>query len=728
MLREEDGAVALVRVYCGLGAAESAARPASAGSVLVAAVVDDAGRLLDVCQIGDDPAGYARLGALLAERPGGMSGAAIATDSDDHMVVSLLCEAGRLIAVADDDSVDDFAERFTDDESLEEMNAAPAQRRAIGMARALQAGALSAVALPAPRNLAGYQPVLAAHAALVNGRHAAAVALREVLRGLYPAALHAYPDPADPVALAVLEALPEPGLLGADGSNARDAASAADDVVKELVAAGIADRTIVTEAVTALRLAIAETHRRSPVTKALASASAETVRQAIAAVRAYDAGSDTLVAMLSARVTPTRPATTRRPVRHSTDTPTSAPPGAGGRGAHSRETSPSPARRNRAQPAAASRIPTDPQPLTPRRGASPGQPAAIDSPSAAPPPPPGITPIGPTSPERAVPPAEAGEPFRATLTTAAIKSARAERQRSQQAGVAQPEERSESAPAGDFTATDYSIPVPAPRPEIDSAPPGSRAKWPLASPSDDLASGADRQGSASSFAGPAAEPSTDEGRITPPWLADDLPPEPPMLRLVEPSLDGELSEQRSRHDRHADTPSLRLVDPDIADRPELAPRGRGAPGRVPSPISDEDDGDLLIFAAARSAWFTGDPEESDVTWGSQADSGWEAAEQAAQPAVGESTRAGLPRRVPKANLVPGSPLREDQPLRIVRDAARIAANTTGYFRGWRRGQEIGGYAVGGRPGRESAGGWDFSRDHDHDHDEQTEYEYRSARY
>ena len=30
--------------------------------------------------------------------------------------------------------------------------------------------------------------------------------------------------------------------------------------------------------------------------------------------------------------------------------------------------------------------------------------------------------------------------------------------------------------------------------------------------------------------------------------------------------------------------------------------------------------------------------------------------------------------------------------------------------GWRRGQEIGGYAVGGRPGRESAGGWDFTRD------------------
>ena len=47
---------------------------------------------------------------------------------------------------------------------------------------------------------------------------------------------------------------------------------------------------------------------------------------------------------------------------------------------------------------------------------------------------------------------------------------------------------------------------------------------------------------------------------------------------------------------------------------------------------------------------------------------------------------------------------------------------TGYFQGWRRGQQIGGYAVGGRPGRESAQGWDFSRDPgDHEYDEESPY-------
>jgi hypothetical protein len=77
------------------------------------------------------------------------------------------------------------------------------------------------------------------------------------------------------------------------------------------------------------------------------------------------------------------------------------------------------------------------------------------------------------------------------------------------------------------------------------------------------------------------------------------------------------------------------------------------------------------------------------------------------------TEVGLPRRVPKANLVPGSalpPMSDTGSHRPVRDPAAMAAHTTGYFRGSRRGEEVRGYAVGGRPGRESGDGWDFSRD------------------
>jgi hypothetical protein len=57
----------------------------------------------------------------------------------------------------------------------------------------------------------------------------------------------------------------------------------------------------------------------------------------------------------------------------------------------------------------------------------------------------------------------------------------------------------------------------------------------------------------------------------------------------------------------------------------------------------------------------------------------------------------------------------------------MAQHTTGYFRGSRRGEEVRGFAVGGRPGREAAAGWDFSRDGwETEQDTDRGYEYRSA--
>ena len=319
-----------------------------------------------------------------------------------------------------------------------------------------------------------------------------------------------------------------------------------------------------------------------------------------------------------------------------------------------------------------------------------------------------------------MPPAETGQPFRPTITNAAMSSARAERQRT--VIPPRPNTRTQGAPAPTspgFGAADYSsIQMPAPRPAQDqhrpAAEPGSRANWPLVNSSDDRALQPPADSAPSPSAGsPLGRPAQPDGRVRPPWQADDLPKEPPSLRLVEPQLGPGRPDDIPEP---AEAPPLRLVDRDLPER-----NGRG--GRPPRrntltaldrssspPVEAEGDGDLLIFAAARSAWFTGQGEESDREWATQADTGWRAAEKAAQPAVAAETSAGLPKRVPQANLVPGSPLREERPLRIVRDAASIAAHTTGYFRGWRRGQEIGGYAIGGRPGRESAGGWDFTRD------------------
>ncbi|GID55257.1 transposase [Actinoplanes couchii] len=812
--------MALVRVYCGLASADDSARSASAAPLTVA-VVDDAGRLLGVHEISDDPSGYAQLGTLLVERTTGFSDAAVAADSDDHVVTSLLTAAGRPLVVVDDDAADDYAERFSDDDSPEEISAPAAARRAVGLARALQAGAIAAVTLPAPRELVSYKPVLAAHVAMLVGRNAAAVALREVLRELYPAALRAFPDPAHPTALAVLDAMPEPGRLS--GS-----APAAREIATELVRAGSGSESELTAAITALQVAVSESPRRGGVNKSLSPAAAEAVRKSIAAVRACDSACSALVGTLAARATPPAtggPNVGRRSARRGTETPTLQPVPSSGTGDAARF-----GRRNRPEPVSTGTGPVTPQPLTTMPTAPdplmapPVAPAAangmpgratgpLNRPVSVPPPPPGMTPItpgtrpaapgrNPATPTSVPPgpgssPADAGEPFRPTLTNAELNRARAERRT-----VIPPRPATSPrspAPAGSG-ATDFSLPMQSARTPQESPEPGSRANWPLlnsekdeaarpdlpsrselpsrptapplnprsstslpsrsasassrssaapssglpsrssASPSSGLpsrssaspSSGLPSRSSASPSSGlPSRSSSTPslptrssrqspaasvsgapaEGRVKPPW--QDMPQEPSPLDVgKEPAR--RLVDQARGNGGRARLPGL-----DQLGGGTPPPARRDDPSRItaldrssaPPVPSDGNDGDLLIFAAARSAWFTGGaPDSTDVNWSNPNDDAWRAAQKAATPAVAAETNAGLPKRVPQANLVPGSSRTEERPVRIVRDAASIAAHTTGYFRGWRRGQEIGGFAMGGRPGREAAGGWDFSRD------------------
>jgi hypothetical protein len=88
---------------------------------------------------------------------------------------------------------------------------------------------------------------------------------------------------------------------------------------------------------------------------------------------------------------------------------------------------------------------------------------------------------------------------------------------------------------------------------------------------------------------------------------------------------------------------------------------------VPPPGQEQR---LPIFDSLESDWFrrsgtsmTGPqralgssaPQPADQgSWTSPGDEGWRAAQVVASPAAGETTQAGLPRRVPRANLVPGS--------------------------------------------------------------------------
>jgi hypothetical protein len=74
---------------------------------------------------------------------------------------------------------------------------------------------------------------------------------------------------------------------------------------------------------------------------------------------------------------------------------------------------------------------------------------------------------------------------------------------------------------------------------------------------------------------------------------------------------------------------------------------------TPSPQAEKEF--LPVFASVESSWFTKpEPDHRDPAWSSPADSGWQAAGVISEPAQGGTTSSGLPRRTPKANLVPGS--------------------------------------------------------------------------
>jgi signal transduction histidine kinase len=96
--------------------------------------------------------------------------------------------------------------------------------------------------------------------------------------------------------------------------------------------------------------------------------------------------------------------------------------------------------------------------------------------------------------------------------------------------------------------------------------------------------------------------------------------------------------------------------------------GEQADGQVTVPSAGPQR--LPIFDSLESDWFrrsgttmtgpqralssTAPPSASQEGWTSPADEGWRAAQVVASPAAGDTTQAGLPRRVPRANLVPGS--------------------------------------------------------------------------
>ncbi|MFC4014959.1 nitrate- and nitrite sensing domain-containing protein [Nonomuraea purpurea] len=124
----------------------------------------------------------------------------------------------------------------------------------------------------------------------------------------------------------------------------------------------------------------------------------------------------------------------------------------------------------------------------------------------------------------------------------------------------------------------------------------------------------------------------------------------------------------------------------ITDPPPLdLPRG-AAPAVNGHAVAAAADDYLPIFAAVESAWFSRNRTEAD--WGSpQTDAGWSAAEAAAKPANDGSTPSGLPKRVPKANLIPGAAATESVPKGVAPipriSPEQVRDRLAGYQQGFR---------------------------------------------
>ncbi len=136
-----------------------------------------------------------------------------------------------------------------------------------------------------------------------------------------------------------------------------------------------------------------------------------------------------------------------------------------------------------------------------------------------------------------------------------------------------------------------------------------------------------------------------------------------------------------------------------ADGSGLAVRAvsyEAAPVEVVVPPADDlaRTGGPPIYDEVESHWFDSGREASgparhaaavEDRWSSPGDEGWRAAQTADAPSSGGSTAAGLPRRLPNANLVPGS-ISSKPPAAPPRSAAAARDRLAGFQRGVSKGR------------------------------------------
>jgi signal transduction histidine kinase len=132
---------------------------------------------------------------------------------------------------------------------------------------------------------------------------------------------------------------------------------------------------------------------------------------------------------------------------------------------------------------------------------------------------------------------------------------------------------------------------------------------------------------------------------------------------------------------------------------------------VSAAVNPAEERRLPIYEAVESSWFTAahrapGPARTAVNaggqWSSPADEGWRAAQTVEAPAAGSPTKAGLPRRLPKANLIPGAvPASQPGVALPSRSAADVRDRLAGFQRGFTEGRTAASEAANAGGGEES---------------------------
>ena len=162
-------------------------------------------------------------------------------------------------------------------------------------------------------------------------------------------------------------------------------------------------------------------------------------------------------------------------------------------------------------------------------------------------------------------------------------------------------------------------------------------------------------------------------------------------RVAEPTASAGLQPQGT--DAPGGRGTAQLASPPLAPTAPVQQETGAGDGdvAVPEAVNPAEGRRLPIYEAVESSWFSGARRapgsaraavKAGRQWSSPADEGWRAAQTAESPAAGSPTEAGLPRRLPNANLVPGA-VPGSQPGAVApsRSAADVRDRLAGFQRG-----------------------------------------------